>query len=91
MFIHMGGNMTKARELEVIRSGRIHYKQADVHEVSVEVMDDTAVLLNRITLLAVVGDHEVTNPFTVTEIYLRQEDGSWKLGSLAFSKLLERE
>ena len=90
MFIHMGGNMTKAQELDVIRTGRIHYKQADVHEASVEVMGNTAVLLNRITLLAVVVDREVTNPFTATEIYLRQPNGEWQLGSLAFSKLLER-
>ena len=90
MFIHMGGNMSKTQELDVIRTGRIHYKQVDVHEASVEVMGNTAVLLNRITLLAVAGDREVTNPFTATEIYLRQPNGEWQLGSLAFSKLLER-
>ena len=80
--------MDKQSELDVIRSGRIHYKRADVYERSVEVMGDAAVVLSRITLLAEVGDNEVSNPFTVTEIYLRDEHGAWKLGSLAFSKLL---
>ncbi|HSG43096.1 MAG TPA: nuclear transport factor 2 family protein, partial [Anaerolineales bacterium] len=63
---------------------------ADIHEVSVNIMDNTAVLLNRITLLAVVGGNEVTNPFMVTEVYVRQE-GGWRLASLSFTKLLVPE
>ena len=87
VFVHMGGAWGKARELDIIRSGGIHYKQADVHEVSVAVMGETAVLLNRITLLAVVGGNEVTNPFMVTEVYV-QQDNTWKLASLSFTRLL---
>lgn len=87
VFVHMGGAWGKERELEIIRSGGIHYKQADIHEVSVNIMDHTAILLNRITLLAVVGGNEVTNPFLVTEVYVQQDEG-WKLGSLSFTRLL---
>ena len=87
VFVHMGGSWGKERELEIIRSGGIHYKQADIHEVSVNIIGGTAVLLNRITLLAVVGGNEVTNPFMVTEVYVKQ-GGGWKLASLSFTKLL---
>ena len=87
VFVHMGGNMTKEQELDVIESGGIHYKKADIHEVSVNVMGTTAILLNRITLLAVVGGNKVTNPFTVTEVYV-QQSGTWMLASLSFTKLL---
>lgn len=87
VFVHMGGTWGKERELEIIKSGGIHYKQADIHEVSVNVIGATAILLNRITLLAVVGGNEVVNPFMVTEVYV-QQDGSWKLASLSFTKLL---
>ena len=87
VFVHMGGSWGKAREMEIIKSGGIHYKQADIHEVSLNIIGATAVLLNRITLLAVVGGNEVTNPFMVTEVYVEQED-SWKLASLSFTKLL---
>ena len=87
VFVHMGGNMTKEHELNVIKSRGIHYKKADIHEVSVNIIDTTAILLNRITLLAVVDGKEVTNPFTVTEVYV-QQDGSWKLASMSFTKLL---
>ncbi len=87
VFVHMGGSWGKEREIEIIKSGGIHYKKADIHEVSVSIIGTTAVLLNRITLLAVVGGNEVTNPFMVTEVYVQQE-GSWKLASLSFTKLL---
>lgn len=90
VFVHMGGSWGKERELEIIKSGGIHYKKADIHEVSVNIIDATAILLNRITLLAVVGDNEVTNPFEVSEVYV-QQDGSWKLASLSFTKLLTSE
>jgi 4-carboxymuconolactone decarboxylase len=87
VFVHMGGSWGKEREMDIIKSGGIHYKQADIHEVSVNIIGTTAVLLNRITLLAVVGGNEVTNPFMVTEVYVLQED-NWKLASLSFTKLL---
>ena len=90
VFVHMGGSWGKEQELEIIKSGRIHYKQADIHEVSVNIIGATAVLLNRITLLAVVGGNEVTNPFVVTEVYV-QQDSSWKLASLSFTRLLTPE
>ncbi len=87
VFVHMGGSWGKEKELDIIKSGGIHYKKADIHEVSVNIIDTTAILLNRITLLAVVGGNEVTNPFMVTEVYV-QQDAGWKLASLAFTRLL---
>jgi hypothetical protein len=83
----MGGSWGKEQELNVIQGGGIHYKKADIHEVSVNIIGTTAILLNRITLLAVVGGNEVTNPFMVTEVYVQQA-GSWKLASLSFTRLL---
>ena len=88
VFVHMGGNMTKEHELNVIKSGGIHYKKADIHNMTVNIIGTTAILLSRITLLAVVGGNEVTNPFTVTEVYLKQDDGRWKLASMSFTRLL---
>ncbi len=86
-FVHMGGSWGTEQELNIIKSGGIWYKQADIHEVSVEIIGNTAILLNKITLLAVVGGNEVTNPFMVTEVYVKEGD-KWKLGSLSFTKLL---
>lgn len=86
MFIHMGGSWGKERELEVIRSGGIHYKKAEVYSVSVNIIGNTAILLNDIDLVAVVGGNEVVNPFMVTEVYIL-ENKQWKMGSLTFSRL----
>ncbi|MFI5185429.1 MAG: nuclear transport factor 2 family protein [Chitinophagales bacterium] len=87
VFVHMGGSWGKIPELNVIKSGGIWYKKADIHSVSVNIIDNTAILLNNITLLAVVGGNEVTNPFIVTEVYIK-ENGKWLLGSLSFTKQL---
>jgi quercetin dioxygenase-like cupin family protein len=89
MFVHMGGSWGKEQEVNIIRDGGIHYKQADIHSASVQVIGNTAVVLNNITLLAVVGGNEVTNPFEVTEVYTKV-DSDWKLASLSFTRLMTR-
>ncbi len=85
-FVHMSGTWNKDRELEIIKTGSIWYKLADVHDVTVELFDNTAVLWNRITLVAHVRGNDVSNEFTVTEIYKKGETG-WKLLDLTFSKV----
>lgn len=90
VFVHMGGSWGTEQELNIIKSGGIWYKKADIHEVSVKIIDNTAILLNRIDLLAEVGGNEVSNPFEVTEVYVKQNN-NWKLAALSFTRLLIRE
>ena len=87
MFIHMGGTWGKIPELNTIKTGGIWYKKAEVYSVVVNMFGNTAILLNDIDLEAVVGGNTVTNPFMVTEVYVK-ESGKWKMGSLTFSHLL---
>ncbi|ESQ89251.1 hypothetical protein ABAC460_13215 [Asticcacaulis sp. AC460] len=87
VFVHMGGTMSKTEELGVISGGMIQYKRADIEQESARFIGDTAIVLSKIRLLAVVGGNEVTNPFMVTEVYIKQQ-GQWKLGSLSFTRLL---
>lgn len=87
MFVHMGGSWGKEREINVIKSGGIWYKKAEVYTVTVNMFGSTAILLNDIDLEAVVGGNTVTNPFMVTEVYIK-ENGKWKMGSLTFSRLM---
>jgi hypothetical protein len=79
--------MSRDQELDVIKSGRIQYKHAEVLETSVHFIGNTAILLNKIRLVAIVGGNEVINPFVVTEVYVKQNE-RWILGSLSFTKLL---
>jgi hypothetical protein len=87
IFVHMGATLTKSQELDTIKSGRIQYKDAQIQEVSVRFVGTTAILLNKIRLVAVVGGTEVVNPFNVTEVYVKL-DGAWKLASLSFTRLM---
>ncbi len=87
VFVHMGGSWGKTQELNTIKGGMIWYKKAVVYGASVNIFGNTAILLNDIDLLAVVGGNEVTHAFMVTEVYLK-ENGQWKMGSLTFSTLL---
>ena len=87
MFIHMGGSWGKTQELATIKDGGIWYKKAEVYAVIVNIFGNTAILLNDIDLVAVVGGHEVINPFMVTEVYVK-ENGKWTMGSLTFSHLM---
>lgn len=88
MFVHMGGSWGRTQELDIIRSGGIHYKHAEIFEASAHLIDSTAIVYNRIRLDAVVGGNEVSNPFVATEVYVRQ-GGRWQLASLAFTRLLQ--
>jgi len=87
MFTHMGGTWGKTQELATIKSGGIWYKKALVYAVDGRIFGNTAILLEDIDLQAVVGEHEVSNPFMVTEVYIK-ENGKWKLAQLTFSHLL---
>jgi hypothetical protein len=88
VFVHMSRTMSREQELEVIRTGGIHYKHAEIQEASVRfVSETTAILLNTIRLDAVVGGNEVSNPFVVTEVYVR-ENAAWTLASLSFTRLV---
>lgn len=87
MFTHMGGSWGKTQELATIKSGGIWYKKAFVYAVDVRMFENTAVVLEDMDLQAVVGTHEVTNAFMVTEVYIK-DGGKWKLAQLTFSHLL---
>ncbi|NML65986.1 nuclear transport factor 2 family protein [Hymenobacter sp. RP-2-7] len=86
VFVHMGGSWGKNQELTTIKGGMIWYKKAEVYGAAVNFFGATAILLNDIDLVAVVGGREVVNPFMVTEVYVK-ENGKWKMGSLTFSHL----
>lgn len=85
-FVHMSGTWKKDEELEIIKTGSIWYKKADVKDVAIELIDDTAIVWNRITLTAEVRGSDVVTEFTVTEVYKKQKK-DWKLLALTFSSV----
>ncbi|MBT1712364.1 DUF4440 domain-containing protein [Fulvivirgaceae bacterium PWU5] len=85
-FVHMSGTWKKDEELEIIKTGSIWYKNADVHDTAVEIVGDVAIVWNRITLTAVVRGSDAVNQFTVTEVYKKETTG-WNLLALTFSSV----
>jgi hypothetical protein len=85
-FVHMSGTWKKDEELDIIKTGRIWYRKADVHDVAVELVGDNAIVWNRITLTAVVRGADAVTEFTVTEVYKKQKK-DWKLLALTFSSV----
>ncbi len=87
VFVHMGGSWGKTQELNTIKGGGIWYKKAEVYSASVNIVGNTAIVLNDIDLLAVVGGNNVIHAFMVTEVYVK-DNGKWKMGSLTFSQIM---
>jgi hypothetical protein len=85
-FVHMSGTWKKNEELDIIKTGSIWYKKADVRDVAVEIVGNTAVVWSRITLTAVVRGNDAVTEFTVTEVYSK-EAKDWKLLALTFSSV----
>ncbi|WP_339715105.1 nuclear transport factor 2 family protein [Cyclobacterium amurskyense] len=85
-FVHMSGSWKTDRELEIIETGSIWYKNAEVHDTAVEISGNTAVVWNRITLTAHVRGSDVENEFTVTEVYQKQGE-EWKMLVFTFSSV----
>ena len=85
-FVHMSGPWKKAEELEIIKSGIIWYKTAKVHDVTLEISGDVAIVWSRITLTAVVRGADAVTEFTVTEVYNKQGK-DWKMLALTFSSV----
>lgn len=85
-FVHMSGTWKKAQELDIIKTGSIWYKNAEVHDVAVEIVKDVAIVWSRITLTANVRGSDVITEFTVTEAF-KKERKTWKLLALTFSSV----
>ena len=85
-FVHMSGTWKKDEELDIIKTGRIWYKKATVKDTAVEIVGNTAIVWNRITLDAVVREQVAITEFTVTEVYQKQGK-DWKMLALTFSSV----
>ena len=52
-FVHMSGTWGKVKELEIIKTGSIWYKKAEIHDVLIKLFgQNTFIVWNRITLTA---------------------------------------
>jgi hypothetical protein len=62
VFVHMGATFSKEQKLDVIKTGKIHYRDVDIKDVSVRFIGSTAIVLTTLQLGSVVDGNEVSNP-----------------------------
>lgn len=87
VFVHMGANINRDDELEVIMSEKIIYKEIEFEDAEVRRMPSVTIVLTKMKLKAEVGGNEVINPFMVTEVYTG-DSHDLRLASLSFTKIL---
>jgi hypothetical protein len=86
VFVHMGATFSKEEKLDVIKTGYIHDRDVDIKDVSVRFIWTAAIVLTTLQLGFVVDGKEVTNPFVVTEVYVREAD-EWATATQACTRL----
>lgn len=87
VFVHMGVTLFRDDEIDVLKEGKIIYKEVEFQEKTIKDFDTITILLNKVKVTAIVGGNEVTNPFVVTEVYTKNGD-ELKLASLSYTKIL---
>lgn len=87
VFVHMGATLERDEELDVIGTGRIHYRDFDITDSSARMAaEGVGIVLTTMTLGSVVNGTEVSNPFVTTEVFVA-DDQTWRLASLSFTRL----
>lgn len=86
VFVHMGVTLTRDEEMDVLKAGKIIYKDVSFKEKSIHEFDTLVVLLNQVKLTAIVDGNEVINPFVVTEVYTKIKE-KLKLASFSYTKI----
>ena len=85
-FVHMGITLDKEGELEAFDSRKFVYQDVQVLDQVLEDFEQTAVLYKKLVLKAVVKGTPVENPFVVTEIFSKTEQG-WQLVTECYTRI----
>lgn len=87
MFVHMGVTFNRDSELDVIHKKEIVYHDIEFQDSTLNQIESTYILLNKLKLTAIVNGTTVTNPFVVTEVYTAENE-LLKLISMSFTKIV---
>lgn len=85
-FVHIGMTVKLDEEIQCYTSGMFQPTELVIHEQSVDIYGDTAVVLSDVDYALLLGGMETSHHFAVTEVFTRQADG-WKLVQFSFTAL----
>ena len=85
-FVHIGMTCKLDEEIGYYTSGTFQPTDLTFHGKSVELYDDTAIVITDCDYALLLGGMATTHHFAVTEVYVNQE-GAWKLIQFTFTAL----
>ena len=85
-FVHMGITFDKTGELAVFNDKIFIFKAIAIAEEYVEDYGSTAIIFKKLILTAVIGGNEAQNPFVISEVFTKTEDG-WKLAAETYTRI----
>jgi len=78
MIIRGGDQYTKAKEIELFKSGAHKFEAYDVHKREIHTYGDTAVANMEASAKGLVNGHPFSGDYYVTRVWVKQK-GNWKL------------
>ena len=76
-----GRLVTKAQDVEDLKSGALKYESIDVREIKIRAYGDTAVAVSLVSTKGTYGGKSISADYRVTRVWVKRK-GSWK--SVAF-------
>lgn len=85
-----GTLQTKDDTLASLRSGRIHFSVINVSDCKIRFYGGTAVVTSRAEVNGTNADEPISGNFRYTRVYVRDEQGKWKIVSFEASPIRQR-
>ena len=85
-FVHIGMTCKLDQEIGFYTGGMFQPTELVIHDQSVDLYGDTAVVITDCDYALLLGGMETSHHFAVTEVFARQADG-WKLVQFSFTAL----
>jgi ketosteroid isomerase-like protein len=77
--IHSNGKLvTKAQEIDNVKTGNIKWATVDQHDRKIRVFGDTAVVVALASSTGTVGGNPYSGDFRTTQVWVKQK-GNWKM------------
>lgn len=86
MFIHMGVSLSRDKEIQTLQEGKIINKEIEFQDHVTHEFQNTVILYNKIKVTAEVLGSEAINPFVVTEVYEKIDNG-FRLLWLSYTRI----
>jgi ketosteroid isomerase-like protein len=82
-----GTLQTKDQALASLRTGRVHVTALDVSDRKVRFYGKTALVTSLAEMKATTADGDVSGSFRYTRVYVRDQQGAWKIVSFEASRI----